>query len=452
MKVLILLSLLIVNVVQSYALLPSISKIHLSNKLRHSFALSSSQSITSSSTSTSSTTSTSSASSVLSSAAFIAGTTIGGGFLSLPLTTFPLGFVPSVIGLLFSWLYLLGSALSLSKATINIMKRNQSLNTGDNISVFAIAKDTFGNLAGIIAAGLFIILMLSTLVAQLSKIGILLPSLNMLFNKEIAIASFALFMSIVTFGRGIQFAERINNILTLTMMIAFGSIITAAPKAGFDFSRLFYRSNFRSLLPFNYESSITWAVPVFLQLLVYTETIPLVVSRLNGDEKRIKKAIIIGSLIPLLMCIIWTMIAIGLVPVDIAVIDPVDILLKSSPSKRIKSSLLLLTLSAVSTTVIGSCLTISQFLDDILKEKKILSKPLSIIPASLIAALGSRSLYYAATRFAGAFPVTLLWGLFPPMALLKTLERESLPTSPQKNVGQYMLIFLSLSMLIINII
>lgn len=395
------------------------------------------------------TTTTSSSSSVLSASAFIAGTTIGGGFLALPLTTRPIGFIPSIIGLVLSWLYLLGSALSLSKATINIMNKNQTLKNTNTISVFTIARETFGNTAAILSAGLFLILMLSTLIAQLSKIGVLLPSLG-IFNKEIAILFFASFMSLLTFGKGIQFAERINNILTLIMMISFGSIIAAAPGSGFDFSRL-YRSNFRSLLPFNHQSSVSWAIPVFLQLLVYTETIPLVVSRLNGDEIKIKKALIIGSSVPLLMCIIWTMIAIGLVPTDLSIIDPVDILLKNSPSKRIKSSLLLLTLSAVSTTVIGSCLTISQFLDDLMKDKKILSKLLSIAPATLIAATGSQSLYYTLTRFAGAFPVTFLWGLCPPIFYLKSLPFNKGSRLHNHNYGQYFLILISISMLFINL-
>jgi tyrosine-specific transport protein len=337
------------------------------------------------------------------------------------------------------------------------MKNNNSLNSKSNISVFTIATDTYGNIAGIVASGLFIILMLSTLIAQLSKVGILLPSLfSTIFTKETAISSFAIVMSLLTFCNGIQFAERINSILTLTMILSFGSIITAAPGAGFDFSRLFSRSNFRSLLPFNLESSISWAIPVFLQLLVYTETIPLVVSRLNGNEKKVKKAIVIGSFIPLLMCIVWTMIAIGLVPAELAMtntltIDPVDILLKNSPSKRIKSSILLLTLSAIMTTIIGSCLTISQFLDDLFKDKKILSKLLSIMPATLIAACGTKDLYYAATHFAGAFPVTLLWGLFPPLAYLKTMSDKRKKSPLIQSIGQYVLIFLSITMLAINL-
>jgi hypothetical protein len=166
-----------------------------------------------------------------------------------------------------------------------IIDSNNNNNSDNNISVFKIATETYGNAAGSLAALFFIILMLSTLIAQLSKVGILIPNLlNHSLNKEMAILLFALFMSLITFINGINVAEKINNILTLIMMISFSSIVALAldPSSGFDIHRLFNRSNFSSLLPFNAKSSVSWAIPYFLQLLVYTETIPLVVSRAYG--------------------------------------------------------------------------------------------------------------------------------------------------------------------------
>ena len=54
--------------------------------------------------------------SVASQAALIAGTTVGGGFLALPAATAPCGAGPAALGLLGTWLFLLGCALSLSNA------------------------------------------------------------------------------------------------------------------------------------------------------------------------------------------------------------------------------------------------------------------------------------------------------------------------------------------------
>jgi len=50
-----------------------------------------------------------SATPVFSQACLVAGTTIGGGFLALPLATAPLGAVPATVGLVLTWLVLLSS-------------------------------------------------------------------------------------------------------------------------------------------------------------------------------------------------------------------------------------------------------------------------------------------------------------------------------------------------------
>jgi tyrosine-specific transport protein len=161
---------------------------------------------------------------------------------------------------------------------------------------------------------------------------------------------------------------------------------------------------------------------VLLQLLVYSETVPFVVKRLGGDRKKIRASIAVGSFLPLLMCIMWTAAAVCAAPYSPAAFDPVQALLGASQSKSLRLCILTLAASAITTTAIGSLLTTSQFFQDALtlrRGRAALARTLAIVPCTLIAALGSRSLYYYATAFAGMFPVLLLWGLFPPLAFLR---------------------------------
>ena len=51
-----------------------------------------------------------------SAAALVAGTTVGGGFLGLPAVVKPAGFVPTVVTLTASWLFLLAEALVVAEA------------------------------------------------------------------------------------------------------------------------------------------------------------------------------------------------------------------------------------------------------------------------------------------------------------------------------------------------
>ena len=445
-------------------------------------------------------------SSIYSSAALIAGTTVGGGFLALPTVTSPVGALPACLCLVLCWTYLTGCALSLSKA-IFLLSAQDGFQHIEKLSIFGVAKISFGDRAGFLAAALYLILMLATLVAQLSKIGIIFSfnqAVTSIAIKPIAITIFSILMYAVAFAKDRTVNEKLNNILTTVMVGSFFSLMAMTPLCGLDLSR-WHRSDFSPLLLSAAATAAgqPWAVPVFLQLLVYTEVVPVVCSRLR-DERKVRQAILIGSIIPLIMCIIWTLLAIGLVPYSPSnaglIVDPVDSLMRGVqtfagadkawsfiPPWLLKQSLSALALSAISTTVIGSLITISQFLEDLLASsssssfssssslsisstsfspsikdeknsdrRRTLLRVLSIaLPAAVVMA-GSKTLYYAATEFAGAFPVTLLWGLLPTAASLKLASsrthngKASTLLSKLGYAGEISLFLVSIILIVIN--
>jgi amino acid permease len=171
-------------------------------------------------------------------------------------------------------------------------------------------------------------------------------------------------------------------------------------------------------------------VPIFIQLLLYNEVVPLISDRL-GDEKKVRRAILFGSSIPLLMCLMWTCIALGIVPYDPslfdcrssnAIYDPLSrlgerVLTKGgSIGKLFLASVNIMAGSAICTTVFGSILATIQYLDDVIANSfgarrgrnnrisKIAKHAFAIIPSVCVAVLGSKELYYHATAFAGEFP------------------------------------------------
>ena len=428
-------------------------------------------------------------SSVTSQALLIAGTTIGGGFLALPRATAPAGFLPSALGLVLSWLYLLSSALSLADATL-ITKQLAAQNNGsdqrkdgevaakgeeEEVSVFRIAATAFGSTAAKATGLVFVVLMVSTLVAQLSKSGTLLadclPTAAATSNSPaVCTLLFAGVMAAVTFGGGVAVAERANSALTSIMLASFGAVALTAARVAVP-ARL-YRANWSMLLP---STSDSWSIPVLLQLLVYSETVPFVVRRLGGDRTKIRTAIAAGSAVPLLMCLVWTAAAIGAVPFDPLTFDPVQTLLAASSasfssSQSLRLSILSLAGSAISTTVIGTLLASTQFLEDVFRLRRRRSshaaaptsaperrdrlarwavRAAALVPCALVSAFGSRRLYYLATAFAGQFPVTLLWGLLPPLAYLRLAQRLAIPDRPSL-VLPVLNIALSVFMLAVN--
>jgi len=182
------------------------------------------------------------------------------------------------------------------------------------------------------------------------------------------------------------------------------------------------------------------------------------------------------------MCILWSAAAIGVLPYDATaalsstghIYDPVAVMLSksfnanSAAHATLKLSVLGLAFSAISTTVIGSLLTLTQFLEDVFEVRKITEskkrsttkiflKIFSVLPCVIIAASGNENLYFYATAFAGAFPVTALWGLFPALCYLRLRHRQrervedlSLRTT-NSTIGAYALAAISIIMLSINL-
>ena len=346
-----------------------------------------------------------------------------------------------------------------------------------NLSIFSLVKECFGDAAGTLAGMVFLLLVNVTLVAQLSKIGTILNASFPILDSGVWTFVFsALAVAMCTLGQTNQI-EKTNDALTTTMILSFAMLVALACSCGWSAERL-VRVDFKSLLPFGGE---IWAVPIFIQLLIYNEVVPLVTSRL-GDERRVKQAIALGSLIPLLMCIIWSCVALGIVPYDpasvltgAAVYDPVQrlkVLLSHLPiGNAFLASVNILASSAICTTVIGSMLASTQYFRDIIdkfrgnsagsdaqnselmhgKTGGLLLNSLAIIPSACVAYCGSSDLYFLASQFAGEFPCTFLYGLLPSLCNLKLrLNDGSVKSARGKVAMEWLLVAISTSILMVS--
>jgi amino acid permease len=456
---------------------------------------------------------------VASQAALIAGTTVGGGFLALPAATAPCGAGPAALGLLGTWLFLLGCALSLSNAIFamrrEIMTKERRYSRGGGvgvvgveevggggISLSSLIRECFGGTAGRLGGLLFLTLTTTTLVAQLSKAGTMLGTAMPSLGRRTSTCLFASSIAALCMGCRGRKIEAVNAALTSAMVGSFAGLVVTAGACGWSPGGL-VRADFRSLLP----SSRPWAVPVFIQLLIYNEVVPLVASRL-GDEGKVRRAILLGSSVPLVMCLAWTAVALGIVPYDAStavsmagfgsVYDPLgglgDIVSSSGgggPVGRVfLASVNVLAGTAICTTVIGSILACAQYYEGVIpnyhparvvdhrgaKEggeakggdggdddnddrrravffRGVFIHALAIAPSAFIALRGSSDLYYRATSFAGEFPCTLLYGLMPPLCNLRLRWKHRKIRGGVKSrwidaASQIVLAFVSLSILI----
>jgi amino acid permease len=321
------------------------------------------------------------ATTVFSQACLVAGTTIGGGFLALPTATAPLGALPATIGLSGTWIYLLGCALSLSDSFYMLLRSdNTSRGNGEEgLSIFTISKACFGNIAGVVSSALFLTLVYATLIAQLSKMGTILHGVFPAMSAFSGTVAFSTILGAVCLLGSARKVERMNDFLTGTMLLSFLSLVGIARTSPNWSPAGLSRADYRPLLPPAAGATSPWAVPVFIQLLLYSEVVPLIASRLQ-DQRKTGLAIVGGSAVPLFMTLTWTYIALALVPFSPAaststaaaaaaaaaaaksvLYDP----LAQLTGRGILASVNTLAVSAICTTAVGSVMATTNLLEDV---------------------------------------------------------------------------------------
>jgi tyrosine-specific transport protein len=340
----------------------------------------------------------------------------------------------------------------------------------DIISIFSLVRQCFGNTAGFLTGLLFLLLIKATLIAQLSKVGVLLEEIDILnlgLNRGLCTILFSFIVATTCLVGKQRSIERINDVLTSTMLLSFASVVALASRSGWSLDGLNH-INYKSLFPSVGGGESPWVVPIFIQLLLYNEVVPLISDRL-GDEKKVRRAILFGSSVPLLMCLIWTCIALGIVPYDQSLFDCRSSNAIYDPLSRLGERVLtkggfignlflvsvnIMAGSAICTTVFGSILATIQYLDDVIANSfgerrgrnnrisKIAKHAFAIIPSVCIAVLGSKELYYHATAFAGEFPCCSLFGLLPPLCNLRLrwAQKEQGETIQLKHVTSQVLL------------
>lgn len=263
------------------------------------------------------------------------------------------------------------------------------------------------------------------------------------------------------FGVNHEVVDGANTGLTAMMILGFGALIVGALTSGNigTGASLFARSDWTRLMP-NMKSA--WAMPVFINLLCFGQSMPLVVERMvesaqvvgggeeetpvngsNNNEKRnaalikSRSAAFLGSVVPFGLCLCWAAIATALVSPTST--NPLFSLLSRGPAIRLP--VCLLSIGAIGTTLFGSFLAMGHFASDIVCMKlgycsklymNVCNSVTVAIPA-ILACVGP-SIYLPLLSFAGAYPTTILHGLTPAVAALvlrkkiKNYESGAIPT------------------------
>lgn len=372
--------------------------------------------------------------SVLGSTTLIAGTTVGVGILALPAVTMPSGIMPSSALLIAVWLYTLVSGLMIAEVTLNTMR----LVGHPDLGMLVIVESTLGVLLARITAGAYLFVDYALLVAYIVEGGEILVStgsslwgVNVVIPEWVGTTTFALlFGGMMYFGRE-KVVEKLNNAFVAIVIASFLGILLVGT-THFHPAQLFFQD----------WSAVTPAASVMLVALFYHNIIPVIVAQLEGDARKIRTSIVIGSLIPLMMFLAWNAVILGSVSSaavqDISsgrtIFDPLKILRSGSAGKWLEILVSIFSEFAIVTSFIGVVYSLLDLFKGIsnVDNNKLLSRQqiysLILIPTIIIGVLNP-SIFFTALDYTGTFSISFLVGIIPALMTSKQRQLDSYSNS-----------------------
>jgi tyrosine-specific transport protein len=336
----------------------------------------------------------------------VAGTSIGGGMLALPVLTSLTGFLPSMLVYLLCWLFM---------ATTGLLLLEICLWMEDGVNLRTMAERTLGVYGKYAAWILYLFLFYCLTLAYIVGCGdLVVEALQGTIPEWVGSLVFVLLFAPLIFA-GAHLAGRINVWLMLGLAVTYCAFVF-----------LGYRHVNPELWKFRDWSYFPMAFPIAFTAFAYQGIIPTLVTYMHREPNHSRIAIMIGSFLPFIVYIIWQALIMGIVPThgpgglaealengDNAV-QPLKHFLQSSSVYIIGQ---FFAFFALVTSFLGVTLGLFDFLADGLSVKKTPSGKallcfLIFVPP-LIVSFTNPGLFLMALDFAGGFGCSLLLGLMP---------------------------------------
>lgn len=335
----------------------------------------------------------------------IAGTTVGAGMLGIPLETAKAGFLPSVVVTVLVWFFMLCTGLLFMEV---------SLWMPQGTNVLSMADRFFGKTGKKVAGGVFVFLYYCLLVAYFAAGA---PLLNGFMGQMgvhgqswISYLIFgSIFWLIVNFGA--KWIDRANVILTAALITSYFALVGAGSSE--VKSTYLHVSNW---------SSMFYAVPVLFSAFGYHNVIPSLSTHFNRDKKLLRISIISGTIIALLIYLVWQWIIMGSIPQS-TILEAKKLGLPATQALQSVTNKPMVYLIgqyfaffAIVTSLLGVAFSMVDFLADGLKikrgDRQILLSFITFFPPFIFAVINP-FVFDKALGIAGGFGEAILNGLFP---------------------------------------
>lgn len=352
---------------------------------------------------------------ILSSALLITGITIGIGIFGLPVKLGLAGIIPSVIAMCLTWAVMFATGWII----VNMMLSAENP-MEDLPGLFRSALGLPGKLLTV--SGYFILLY-GCLVAHLAAGASVLSKMinSTLTQNQWIVISFIAATGLSLFG--LKIIRQANAFLLAAMITAFFVLV--------------YLSG-RNIQPERYLY-MDWhfvpaTIPIIATALAYHPIIPSICRSLEYDRRAIKKALLIGTLIPLGVNILWSLTVIGALPLagtgDANILsafnndEPATVpLAKAYAHSPIEFVSMVFSIIALTVSYVLQGTAMISFFRDLLMpfpklNTKVIRPVLTFLPPFLVVLIYP-NLFLKALDLVGGVSIMLLFGILPALTALK---------------------------------
>jgi tyrosine-specific transport protein len=226
----------------------------------------------------------------------VAGTSIGGGMLALPVLTSQVGFFPSLAIYFMCWLFMMLTGLLFLEISLWMDK---------DANIISMAEFTLGKWGKFAAWALYVFLFYCLALAYIVGAGnLFVEAMHGVLQEWQAQVLFLIIFAPFVFA-GAHLIGRFNVFLMLGLGISYLIFVFLGI------------SHIQKEFLLNSNWSKAWmALPITFTAFAYQGTIPTLITYMQREVKQIRLAIIIGSFLPLIAYTIWQGLILGILPID----------------------------------------------------------------------------------------------------------------------------------------
>ena len=365
----------------------------------------------------------------------VSGTTIGAGMLALPVVTGYAGFVPAAVLMILFWAYMCYTALLTLE--VNLWMKNK------NANMITMAEQTLGRWGHFTSWIIYLFLLYALTTAYLAACGPIIVDFIESFTgatlpKELG-ALPLLLIFVYFIYKGTRSVDYLNRVLMMGLVISYVFMVVLAMP----------HIDTIKLQQFNIDALLLGASIVATSFGFHI-IIPSLSTYLERDAKRLRTVIVIGSLIPLVIYLIWEFLVLGILPLEIlnkgyqAGANSAQLLADYLEHSFLASAARFFAFFAIVTSFLGVSLSLADFLADGFKIEKTAAGKAGIcfltFAPPIAFALGNPRAFLVALDYAGTFGVVLLLGLMPALMVLFGKKRFSKEASYKAPGGKTLLI------------